>query len=169
MLISHRGNLQQGFSLFVVLITVVVLSIGLLGLAGLQFAGMRAANDAQEHTYAALLAQDIAERLRANRGSRYDAVSLAATTADCVTNYCDSASMKDFDRGQWYSAVYGGVPLPIASVRVNVCAPNNIKITIQWRGSFSSSNCTTAPVEHAYTLVAVFRPCNSIRILTITH
>src|SRR3569623_1066819 len=157
MLKSHRGYLQQGFSLFEVLITVVVLSIGLLGLAGLLFTDMRAVNDAQEHTYAALLAQDIAERIRANRGSSYDAVSLAATTADCVTNSCDSASMKDFDRGQWYSAVNGGVPLPNASVRVKDCAPN-IKITIQWRGSFSTSNCTTDPVERAYTLVAVFRP-----------
>src|SRR3569832_784297 len=166
MLKSHRGYLQQGFSLFEVLITEVVLSIGLLGLAGLQFAGMRAANDAQEHTYAALLAQDIAERIRANRGSSYDAVSLAATTADCVTNSCDSASMKDFDRGQWYSAVNGGVPLPNASVRVNVCAPNNIKITIQWRGSFSTSNCTTDPVEHAYTKKAKNKPRNTFRILS---
>src|SRR3569623_61709 len=158
MLKSHHGYLQRGFSLFEVLITVVVISIGLLGLAGLQFAGMRAVNDAQDHTYAALLAQDIAERIRATRGSSYDAVSLAATTADCVTNSCDSASMKDFDSGQWYSEVYGGVQLPNASFRVNVCAPNNIKITIQWRGSFSTSNCTTDPVERAYTLVAKFRP-----------
>src|SRR3569623_1688090 len=111
MLKSHHGYLQQGFSLFEVLITVVVISIGLLGLAGLQFAGMRAVNDAQEHTNAALLAQDIAERIRANPGSSYDAVSLAATPADCVTNSCDSASMKEFARGQWSSAVTGGVPL----------------------------------------------------------
>src|SRR3569623_67205 len=161
MLKSHRGYLQQGFSLFEVLITVGVLSIGLLGLAGLQFAGMRAVNDAQEHTYAALLAQDIAERIRANPGSSYDAVTLAATMADCVINPCDSAAMKDYDRGQWFNAVNGGLPLPNASVRVNYCASDNIKITIRWRGpssTYSTSNCTTDPGERAYTLVDKFKP-----------
>lgn len=57
----------RGFSLFEVLITVVVVSIGLLGLAGLQFAGLRASNQAQDHTIATHLAQDAIERIRANR------------------------------------------------------------------------------------------------------
>lgn len=57
----------RGFSLFEVLITVVVVSIGLLGLAGLQFAGLRASNQAQDYTIATHLAQDAIERIRANR------------------------------------------------------------------------------------------------------
>jgi type IV pilus assembly protein PilV len=56
---------QRGFSLFEVLVTVTVISIGLLGLAGLQFAALRASNNAQEYTMANLLAQDIEERIRA--------------------------------------------------------------------------------------------------------
>jgi Tfp pilus assembly protein PilV len=47
-----------------VLITMVVISIGLLGMAGLHFAGLRAAGYAQQQTLASLLAQDIEASMR---------------------------------------------------------------------------------------------------------
>ena len=80
---------ERGFSLFEVLITVVVISIGLLGLAGLQFAGLRAANNAQEHTLAVYLIQDIEERIHANRLSNYGSINLS--NADTITGTsCDA-------------------------------------------------------------------------------
>jgi len=111
---STRANLERGFSLFEVLITVVVISIGLLGLAGLQFAGLRASNNAQEHTYANLLAQDIEERIRANPGGNYTAISLStggsAPTAlyDCATTSCSASNMRNYDKKQWYYTIKNG-------------------------------------------------------------
>ena len=138
-------NSERGISLFEVLITVVVVSIGLLGLAGLQFAGLRAANRAQEHTQATLLAQDIEERLRANSAGAasgaynnitIDASSSYTTAVDCFTISCTSAQIVSFDLNQWYRFLYpnpGGNPLlPSAAVTINSTNSADFQITIQW-------------------------------------
>jgi len=58
---------QSGLSLIEVLITVVLVSIGLLGLAGLQLTSVQNSNSSSERFVATTLAQDILERMRANR------------------------------------------------------------------------------------------------------
>lgn len=137
--------MERGFSLFEVLITVVVVSIGLLGLAGLQFAGLRAANRAQEHTYANLLAQDIEERIRANQASGYlpftqiDTVSAAPTAIDCTTNDCNADEMRDFDRRRWYYMINSGGDINLDNTPILPKATINVAnagitytITISW-------------------------------------
>ena len=57
---------QAGLSLVEVLVAVVLLSIGLLGLAGLQASGMRVGQSSIHRSQAAQLAHDMIERLRAN-------------------------------------------------------------------------------------------------------
>lgn len=57
---------SDGFTLIEVLITVVIFSIGLLGLAGLQVKGLTLAQDSMQRTTATLLANDMADRMRAN-------------------------------------------------------------------------------------------------------
>jgi len=60
----HRHN--SGFTLIEVLVAVVVVSIGLLGLAELQISGLRANMSSEARSKATLLASDIVERMRAN-------------------------------------------------------------------------------------------------------
>lgn len=55
-----------GFTLVEVMVTVVVVSIGLLGLAGLQISGLRANMSSEARSKATLMANDIIERMRAN-------------------------------------------------------------------------------------------------------
>jgi type IV pilus assembly protein PilV len=57
---------QAGVSLVEVLVASVVLSIGLLGLAGLQASGLRAGQSSIHRSQAAQLAYDIVERIRVN-------------------------------------------------------------------------------------------------------
>lgn len=57
---------QAGVSLLEVLIAVLVLSVGLLGIAGLQTANLRNTQSAHQRTVAVLLAASMAERIRAN-------------------------------------------------------------------------------------------------------
>ncbi len=57
---------DSGFTLIEVLVTIVVLSIGLLGLAELQISGLRANMSSEARSKATLLASDIVERMRAN-------------------------------------------------------------------------------------------------------
>ena len=58
---------QAGTTLIEILITVILVSIGLLGLAGLQLSNVQNTNSAAERFEASTLARDILERMRANR------------------------------------------------------------------------------------------------------
>jgi len=85
---SRRSS--EGFTLLEVLIAVVVLSIGLLGLAGLQTTGLRNNQDAYARTQAATLANDMADRIRSNmagfNAGNYN--NTAAYTATCESSGC---------------------------------------------------------------------------------
>lgn len=67
--IGHRQRLrnQRGFSMIEVLVTVLILAIGLLGLAGLQSTALRSNHSAYLRSQATVLAYDITDRMRANR------------------------------------------------------------------------------------------------------
>ncbi|HID48830.1 MAG TPA: type IV pilus modification protein PilV, partial [Chromatiales bacterium] len=56
----------RGFTLLEVMIALVIFSIGLLGLAGLQARGLQSNTTAQYRTTAMILAYDMADRIRAN-------------------------------------------------------------------------------------------------------
>jgi type IV pilus assembly protein PilV len=65
--IHHAPNQKQrGLTLIEVLVAVVVISIGLLGVAALHLTSLRNSFDANIRSRAALLADDIADRMRAN-------------------------------------------------------------------------------------------------------
>ena len=65
---------SAGFSVIEVLVALIVISIGLLGLANLQLAGLRQAHSAMLHTQATTLAHDVIDRMRGN----YPGFSLGA-------------------------------------------------------------------------------------------
>ena len=77
--ISSRRN--RGLTLIEVLVTLVVISMGLLGVAALQMRTLRHNYDALMRSHASALADDIADRMRVNRvavrpasgSSEYDA------------------------------------------------------------------------------------------------
>ena len=91
----HKPNPKRssGFTMVEVLITVVVVSIGLLGLAGLQISGLRANMGSEARSKATILANDIAERMHANPLAidQYDGITTAGQ--DCETEpdrFCSS-------------------------------------------------------------------------------
>ena len=57
---------SQGFSLVEVLVALVVVSVGMLGVAGLYVNGMQAGRTAMLSHHAVTLAGDVADRIRAN-------------------------------------------------------------------------------------------------------
>jgi len=95
--IHHKA--QKGFTLVEVLVTIVVVSIGLLGLAGLQINGLRANMSSETRSKATLLANDIVERMRANLvGVDANAYSnIVVNAANCVApaNLCGNTSAGD--------------------------------------------------------------------------
>ena len=63
----HYGRQVRGFTLVEVLIALIVLSIGLLGIAAMYVETLRANRSALVRTQAIALASDLADRIRANR------------------------------------------------------------------------------------------------------
>lgn len=59
---------QQGLSMVEVLVAVVILAIGLLGIASTQLVALEQTNMAQKRTTATSLVQEMADRVRANNG-----------------------------------------------------------------------------------------------------
>ncbi len=102
--------MQTGFSLFEVLIALLVLSVGLLGLANLQGQSMSSSYNAHLRTQATSLAQSMVDRMRANRnyaqiaGGNYENTlsdSPPDTSVDCAASVCTAAEMALFDVKEW--------------------------------------------------------------------
>ncbi len=64
-MIKSIARHQEGATLIEVLIAIVVLSIGLLGLAGLQATSVQSNHSAYQRSQATLLGYDLADRMRA--------------------------------------------------------------------------------------------------------
>jgi type IV pilus assembly protein PilV len=72
---------QKGFSLLEALITIVVVAIGLLGVAGMQVASIKLADLSQTRATGTVLMNDIIDRIRANRGAALDYATAFGSTA----------------------------------------------------------------------------------------
>ncbi len=137
---------QTGFTLIEVLIAVVVLSIGLLGVAAMQFVGLRDSNKSNERSLATVLAYDIADRMRANpqataAGNYLITAGTAPTTptitspstpqdfcktdftGTTVANICSSTEMATADKYDWYTTVQNTLPGGLGQV---TCTDANV-------------------------------------------
>jgi len=107
-------KLQSGFTLLEILITAVILSIGLLGLAGMQVFGLRNNHSAYMRSQATLLAYDMADRMRANPvGFRDDSYNNPTATehSGCVsTTGCSAAEMAEHDMFEWSNTLSNQLP-----------------------------------------------------------
>lgn len=108
---TSKTKRHGGFSLLEVLIALLVLSIGLLGLAALQTTGLKFNQQSYQRTQATLLSYEILDRIRANPVgvgiAKYDDVALGATPAhnNCLNAACDANQMADYDIFQWNTAL----------------------------------------------------------------
>jgi type IV pilus assembly protein PilV len=122
-LIQHRS--AKGFTLIEAMVALVVLSIGLLGVAGMQIVGLRANLSAASRTQASYLADDIIDRMRANntaaRGGLYN-VAPGATLPGTTT--------AELDVQAWVLELQ---TLPVGKGAIAVDPLTNIAtVTIQW-------------------------------------
>jgi type IV pilus assembly protein PilV len=97
--------MQRGYGLIEVLVALLVLSIGLLGLARLQLTGLRNTHSATLRFEAVNLAYDILDRMRANR------VPAVAGHYDVVTGGSNgSGGSVQIDVEDWKAALAASLP-----------------------------------------------------------
>ncbi|MCY3620848.1 MAG: type IV pilus modification protein PilV [Gammaproteobacteria bacterium] len=86
------------------LVAILVIGLGALGAAGLQLASSKNSRSALEGTTAVILAQDMAERLRANPQGAYAGVaggSMPPGFVDCLAANCTPPELAFFDIAVW--------------------------------------------------------------------
>lgn len=125
-----------------VLVALIVLGVGMLGIASLYVTTLRANSSAQSRTQAVNLASDIADRIRANRTAvvAYRSASTVGVNNNCTdtsavaaTN-CTPAQMAAHDLFQWKQDIQRALPgNPNGEVTVdNSTTPAIYTITINW-------------------------------------
>jgi type IV pilus assembly protein PilV len=66
---KYDPSRQAGFSLLEVLITIVIVALGLLGVAGMQVTSMRLTEMTENRSMGSIFANDIIDRIRSNRAN----------------------------------------------------------------------------------------------------
>lgn len=134
---SKAKPYSSGFTLLEILVSIVVLSFGLLGMVGIQAVALKSNNDAKQQSAAVQLAGELSDMMRGNK-----AVAVALTPAanpylianfvstDIIaapTEYCNSVagcttplSVASWEKFDWLTRVNATFP----GARVQVCYDN---------------------------------------------
>jgi type IV pilus assembly protein PilV len=138
---------QSGVSIVEALVALLILSVGMLGIAGLYLESLRSNRTAVSRTLAVHLVNDMADRIRSNRAGLIQ-YALADGTApsgarDCLANLCTPVQLALYDKVQWYNSVQAQLPkgpngliLPRTQILFTAAAgatPARYVITTWWR------------------------------------
>ncbi|MDY6799243.1 MAG: type IV pilus modification protein PilV [Pseudomonadota bacterium] len=133
---TNIGHRLYGFTLLEVMVALVIFSIGLLGLAGLQSQSLRYNHSAYLQTQATFLAYDILDRMRANKetaqaGGYNAGFSTSGTNHDCNNSSvsCGTNQMAQFDIYEWKDLLSDSLPAGTGSVGQS---GDVFTVTIQW-------------------------------------
>lgn len=131
---------NSGFSLLEVLIALIVLSIGLLGLAAIQITGLKDNQSAYYRTSATVLAYDMADRMRLNR-SVAEAGGYDIAIADSAPT---GTTLVDTDRIAWLNNISTALPVGDGAIGLTTVGTKQIvDITVQWNDSRGTSGSAT--------------------------
>lgn len=122
-----------GIALIEILVAVLILAIGLLGIAAMQVLSSQMTNGAEQRTQAVLLTADMMDRIRANRSNitLYDDIAVDPDDTACATDFAlnGAASVAQNDRAEWANLVVCLLPEGTGTVDVN---GNVVTVTVDW-------------------------------------
>jgi type IV pilus assembly protein PilV len=130
----HARSRERGFSLLEILVALLVLSIGLLGLASLQATTSRFNYAAYLRSQATSLTYDMADRMRANRdealAGSYDAAAFPNPAPVCGA--VAGATVAERDLSGWQSALACALPGGMGRIVRNA---STVTIGVSWDDS----------------------------------
>lgn len=165
-----RALRQGGMTLVESLIALLVMALGLLGLAGVQARLLAENRTSNQRAIAIGLIEDLANRMVINRdaalaGSYALAWSGTKAAQDCLTAQCTGAQMAQSDLNLWRTNVVAALPGANATVFASPTDARQIGIAIAWNsneGTASSNSAYTAPFAITTANAGVACPAASI-------
>ncbi len=160
-MINRSTKKQRGFSLIEVLVTIVILSTGMLGIAALYVESLKSGHTALARTKAINLAADMADRIRVNRAGEtsYSIGEVNAAPAPLIqcgarlaiaAVDCDEVQMAGYDIWQWKTALgntsdadskKAGLANARGSITRNTATnPTTVTIEIKWSEKAAEQN-----------------------------
>jgi len=150
----------RGVTMVEAMVALIVISVGMLGIAGLYLSSLQAGRSANLRIQAVNLASEMADRIRANRNAQGAYVLAAGTlpsAVDCATGTCTPAQIAQSDKNIWVTALRRALPgstagggsitfLDNPDVTPGHHVPDRYTINVTWRESGSD-------VDATYTLV----------------
>lgn len=170
----------RGFTLLEVLVALIVISIGLLGIAAMQASAITSTHSSQTESLVSIEARSLADAMQVNtvywRGQGYPStpftVSVASgvttvsdstlnTAADCKANACTPIQLAAYDVQTWGTQLNALVPGAVGNIACQAAAPNECTITVTWTQKASvatnkGTESTATPITMSYTLINQF-------------
>ena len=152
---AHRYS-QRGVMLLEALIGILIFSIGILAVIGMQAISIQNIGEAKDRTDASFLANEIIGKMWADRGG---------ATANLM-NFQYHGGGATGDLGAWVGKVKASLPgsiepdVSITPIIVNTGTGNytayNVQVTLKWQ---SPTDASTSQAPHVYTTTAFMQWC----------
>jgi type IV pilus assembly protein PilV len=166
MKMGRRNNLT-GFSLFEVLVALVIMAIGMLGIARMLIIAHKANCSSYARQHAIQSAYDIMDRMHANRqvaiNGNYNVSNLVtngaptppeAPSTNCDVTVCSANQLAGYDTWRWLSTEVSMLPNGCGSISTAASGINTlITVTVQWDDNASQTAIEgTNPVPSQFIL-----------------
>lgn len=136
-------NRQSGVILIEALVAILIFSIGILALVGLQATAIKQSTDARYRTEAAALANElIAEMWVSDR-----------TTATLITNFATGGAQYTAWANRVAAVLPGGIAPTVTIDAAGTAIPGRVLVTVQWR----APNEPAGAAAHNYRTSAVIQ------------
>jgi type IV pilus assembly protein PilV len=139
----------RGFSMLEVLVTLLVLNLGVLGIAGLQTLSVNNTEAGRYQSLATMLASSMAASMQANVaywGSPPTTINInqngnppkvqhgpATFNGTCIGSACSASQMASFDLQNWAAALNSSLPVGQATISCStVASPAICTLTVTW-------------------------------------
>ncbi len=170
---------QNGFSLIEVMVALVIIAVGMLGIAKMQALALATTESSGVRSLVAIEAASLAASMHSNRDywvagpppasftvsvqttgpntvstTITDGTAVLSAPQDCAAAACTPPQMAAYDVQSWATALGQVVPAALATVTCNNAAvPLACTIQITWAENVTSGNNTAAAASSAATVL----------------
>jgi type IV pilus assembly protein PilV len=135
---------ERGTSLIEVLVTIVIVTFGLLGLAGLQQRMQLSEMESYQRVQALVLLNDMASRIEVNRGRAAEYLTTGGALGAGMACPTSPATRPQIDAAEWCQALQGAAEISSSGDKagamlggrgcIEALPDNEYMITVAWRG-----------------------------------